>query len=155
MVGFTFAKPGATYTATAGYQHTPGFDPSAPAQYMAGLAITDGTKYITMSAFTSGSAPQSFGITFTHWNTAGTVTATFVGPAYTYIGPGNLLWMRIINDGSQRFYQISSNGISWVPLFSESNSTFITTETRVGMFQYTPSIEPMDLTLYSWSFTSP
>ena len=24
MVGFTFAKPGATYTATAGYQHTPG-----------------------------------------------------------------------------------------------------------------------------------
>lgn len=54
--------------------------------------------------------------------------------AARYFGPS--FWLRIENNGSQRIYSISPNGLDWVQVFTEAFNAYVADDTSSGVAFY-------------------
>jgi len=66
---------------------------------------------------------------------------------------GTVIWMRIADDGTNRKYSLSSNGQTWMQLYSETRTTYITAD-QVGFWGEAESVTfGAQTTLLSWKET--
>ena len=122
----------AAYVATAGSTYTTIIAFRGNMSGTAGIAemITDGTKLISFVFFTSGGVGQ---LEVYDAATATSSPTALQAQTATDISINARTWMRIKNDGANRHYQISSDGVNWLPdFFSHASGTFLT-ETGVGI----------------------
>lgn len=117
----------------------------------AGIGISDGTKLalfgpanLSVSGYTDG------------WNALGYTYGSVTTPGTSY---GNLSlprcggmpkWWKFVDDGTNRKVSFSVNGIDWVPLASETRTTFLT-PTRIGIFGNNYSGKTILARVRSWS----
>ncbi|ARK50031.1 hypothetical protein [Burkholderia pseudomallei] len=57
-------------------------------------------------------------------------------------------WHRIRDDGTNRFYDVSPDGVTWVNMYSFSRTTFLTPD-QVGFFA-DPNGQAVGLSMFSW-----
>ncbi|MCA7901942.1 hypothetical protein LGM39_21460 [Burkholderia cepacia] len=57
-------------------------------------------------------------------------------------------WHRIRDDGTNRYYDVSPDGVTWVNMYSFSRTTFLTPD-QVGFFA-DPNGQAVGLSLFSW-----
>lgn len=92
-----------------------------------GVVISDGTKMISL-----GKDSTANGI-----NKSTYAASAFASPSSSGASTGlfvmSTLWLRIKNNGTNRLYYVSTDGIVWKQLFTETFSTFLT-ETLVGFY---------------------
>lgn len=92
---------------------------------MAGPCITDGTKYQIYTAEFQGDPARQVGFTATNSTTYG--GSTLFDQTTQSMRPLGLQWVRYGDDGTNRSFDISADGIAWVPIpYSEGNTTFLT-----------------------------
>jgi len=142
------------------YQSTPGANYTTIAAVRglmsgtAGIAmcITDGTKLIVFLFYTSGGIGQLEVYTAA---TATSAPSALQGPTATDISVNARSWFRIKNDGANRHYSWSSDGLNWLDFFSHASGTFLT-ETGIGILIIPNSSNVgAGLTLESWASTTP
>jgi hypothetical protein len=61
-------------------------------------------------------------------------------------------WLQISDDGSDRFYRISSNGVTWLQVYTEGRTTYFTAD-QVGFGINRRTAGTPILTLLSWDET--
>lgn len=107
-----------------------------------GLAISNGTKYITLGPWainpSTTDPPWGVGLSWyagaSYYNNATTLNSIY----NTYHSPlvqlGSMAkWFRYIDDGTNRIMQLSINGIDWNTLVTEGRTVKMT-PTRIGIF---------------------
>lgn len=115
-------SPSSNYTATA-YTEVAGASANS---WWAGLILRNSSSG---SLIHFGSSYQSGVNTFavTRWTNATTFSAnSFVVASTAMIGPAMPNWWKLRDDGTNRYFEYSLNGIDWMPIFSESRTAFIT-----------------------------
>jgi len=119
-----------------------------------GICLLDGSgKIITLSMVgrsTSTTLIASIGVT--KWNSAASYNSDYV-----LVGALALsrLWLRAIDDGTNRIYKFSTDGIGWVTIYTSSNTDFLT-PTQVGFFvSSSNSSWSCAATCFSFTETSP
>lgn len=119
-VEYASLSPVSGYTATA---------------YMETATVPASNFYSAMVLYDSGSGKLiSFGMEFvsTGWALASKKwsSATTVSADYSSVGLTNLLslpnWLRIVDDGTTRYFQYSFNGVDWILLSSVGRTDFLT-----------------------------
>lgn len=68
-----------------------------------------------------------FAVTTYNSPTAGVANIAF----FDFLMVGPLLWLRLADDGTNRIYSWSPNGVTWFTIYSETRTTFITAD-QVG-----------------------
>ncbi len=95
-----------------------------------GVSISDGTKYENII---SGWSAQNYIARVDTWNTL--AVANFVG----VLGSSQFIyppcWVRMTNDGTTRRFYVSSEGETWIQIYSEAENTFLTA-TKCGLFGF-------------------
>lgn len=107
--------------------------------FMAGSCISDGTKYeIYTTAFQGQPARQ---VAFTAAN-SGTYGGTSpIDQSTLSMNPLGFHWARYGDDGTNRSFDISADGIKWVPLpYNESNTAFLTPTTACFYINGAPQV---------------
>jgi hypothetical protein len=166
----TLARPGSVGTA---YTLTVAIHPLQYPQNNSGsgIAIGDGTKLeVWQLVFVSGGVSMQFA----HRNSATSFAANVYSAAWN-IGQNARFWLRLKNDGTNRFFTYASDGLNFIPVQTiqdaglmgtcgapstvpcyESNTTFINNNETVGGFCIDPeSSIGSGATVESWSFTAP
>jgi hypothetical protein len=121
--------PSAPYTATLACIFN-----VASSNTQCGLCLYDGTKVLTLGFYANGSSPAVYAgkytttTAFSAWYTGGALATL---DAYFFSGP--CLWLRLRDDGTTRYYDISNDGITFRNLASISRTDFAT-PTHVGFF---------------------
>lgn len=118
--------PTAPYTVTAKFIHLGAFTTNASVFY--GLAFGDGTKFITFHVTTNGNA---WNVDVASWNDVNTFNSSLFSHDF-YDVNDNVQWIRFSDDGINRSFQISRDGINFIEIYNMANSTFLTTS-RVGI----------------------
>lgn len=125
-----------------------------------GIGISNGTLFYVLQAFTfnvpggiAGNAGAALYVT--QYNNRTTVNTSPASGFFNYSGQAHI-WMRIKNDGTNRTWQSSVNGIDWYVLFTEGHSTFIT-ESQVFFYLDASfgNTQATQVILDSWSLTFP
>lgn len=101
---------------------------------MAGITVSDGTKYESISVFGNSNTNASVAV-HTQANLSQTATTTVTGTAVagpTTNATGQTLAVKIVNNSTTRVWSYWSSG-GWVQALSESSGTFVT-ETAAGVF---------------------
>jgi hypothetical protein len=94
-----------------------------------GLAITDGTKFVTWAMGWGQNQPY---YAADYWANSTTHTTTLYNPSSTYAG-GGMEWMRMdIVGGALTNFFVGCNGVDWLELYSGSVAADIT-PTKVGL----------------------
>jgi hypothetical protein len=147
IAGLFKNKLASTFTVTVGFAFAGG-----STNGLAGLAITDGTNVIIFAV------QASFGgrvVLFSSFS--GSFTGDVVG-AYSTPLLGGLVFYRIQETASARIYSMSSDGITFAQIFSESNTAHLTT-TQYGFAvegRGTGTANPDTMiTVYSFTETNP
>lgn len=139
--GYLFTSSGAGASATlrcqlrafaSGQTATFRIQPNLPMLNSAAVFITvsDGTKFVTFFWQVSGSAVQSYGCskfnTETSWNSD---YLAVQGGSWAQLMSAQ--WMRVRDDGTNRNFELSVNGLDWT-LFHQHSRTDFLTATQVG-----------------------
>lgn len=90
---------------------------------VAGLFLSDGTKYLTYYISSNGTIHGSQLNTTTSWNVD-------FGTAYNWL-TSPLTWIRVTDDGTTRNWYLSDNAESWMQVATESHTNWLT-PTRYG-----------------------
>lgn len=139
------AAPSVPYTFTAGLI----FQTWDVPFMQAGICFSDGTKFSTLGYGSAGN------ILIETWNSATSFNGTSANtdPAHKlFIAP--IVWFRLQDDGVNRKYFISTDGINFWQFFSESRTSFFTA-TRIGVFTDAQNSDglPGIMTVVSWLVT--
>lgn len=102
-----------------------------------GLAISDGTKIITMGigwrADSSASSPNNYRGSYMEvirWSGVSTFNAESFVYNTSYFGP---IWMKFRDDNTSRYFKVSYDGTNFITVFSESRTNYFT-PTRLGYY---------------------
>lgn len=117
-------------------------------QNFAGLWLSDGTKNIIFGVQGNNGLRVSLFTDFTTFSSDIIAVATFV-----YNGP--LMFLRIQETGSNRFYFLSSDGINFILIFTESNTAHFTTTDYGFCAEVRNTGTPAQVTCYSLTESNP
>jgi len=136
---FGVAVPGSTpWTATAEVA----IIQSNTNAHVAGIAVTDGTKFIVLYLGTGG-------LTVQPWNSTSSAGSSDYANVWSIPGPA--MFLRIYNDGSNYNFQVSGDGVKYQTLFSQGNTAFLTA-TRVGLFMATNDSGDAGIVMNVWGW---
>jgi hypothetical protein len=133
-VGYVVSLPAAPYTLTVGFEILRIY---MTANVHLGLCLTDGTNPASAKAVTVA-------MTTANATTINDMYQTY-SPFNTYSGVMNntqhiyhpfyptTIFTRIVDDNSTRSYELSLDGVTWVVVYAQSRTTFITA-THAGLF---------------------
>lgn len=62
-------------------------------------------------------------------------------------------WFRITDNGTNRIYQMSTDNVNWITLYTESRTTFLTANQIGFSFDSRNNTYPISATLHSWEVT--
>jgi hypothetical protein len=93
----------------------------------AGICISDGTKFIQFCA----SYVSGYSVVGYEWtnDTTYSGTKTFNVPL---AGATPTIWLKLVQNGTDRLYYFSIDGINWIKVYSEAYNTYLT-ETVSGI----------------------
>lgn len=98
-----------------------------------GLAVTDGTKYVTHGINWNANGSKAAIYQVLQWTNSTTLGGTVPYSPATYTG-GGMEWMRMdMVGGALTNFFVGCNGVDWLEIYSGSQGSFIT-PTQVGMF---------------------
>lgn len=76
----------------------------------------------------------------TNWTNATTLSATSSTQNISLYGPSTPNWLRVRDDGSNRYFEFSYNGVDWILFFSSTRTSFITpNQIGVAAYNHTPT----------------
>lgn len=148
--GLVKSAPGTPYTITINFRY---FQLPETNKYpFVGLLFSDGTKYVTLSVYNNSGGPlnKSQWISVDHWNSATSYSSSPL-PAVD-IGESNDLYsIRISDDGTNRKYYYSFDGVNFEEAYSEGRTVHLTA-TQVGLVVRTnsSSTQIVSMTVSSW-----
>jgi hypothetical protein len=145
------ATPATPYTVTAAFRWT------GPVTdfHQFGLILSDGTKlttyFIACVASISAHLPLFMSQDFTNVTT---FSANNLASATNKIVPSSPIWMRLADDGANKVWSYSPDGINFITLLSEARTTHLT-PTQIGFGGETENATSQDLgfELVSWKET--
>lgn len=112
-----------------------------------GACFTDGTKFSTVGFGSLGNA-----VLVQRWDSPTAFNSTQYNQNPFY-GNSPVIWFRINDDGVNRNYSISTDGVNFFGLYSESNTVFLTAN-KAGIFVNQPGLGiPTIATVVSWLVT--
>jgi hypothetical protein len=120
--------PSSNYTATA-YIEAAGVSPTSSNRWYTGIGLRNATSgsFITFGPSLYAAASIGAQLTIYRWTNATTFSASsFEQSTSALAGAGVLNWLRIRDDGTNRYFEYSPNGVDWILVFSEGRTTFIT-----------------------------
>jgi hypothetical protein len=120
--------PSSNYTATA-YIEAAGVSPTSTNRWYTGIGLRNATSgsFITFGPSLYAAASIGAQLTIYRWTNATTFSASSFEQATSALaGAGVLNWLRIREDGTNRYFEYSPNGVDWILVFSEGRTTFIT-----------------------------
>jgi hypothetical protein len=138
-----------TYTVTMGFLPALIAGGQAPG---AGLLLRDsvGGKFIFFFMMDNNTTPT---IRIDQWNSAGSFSAqAFAVSGQVATGPG-LHWLRVQDNGTNRLYSVSADGVTWAQVYSEARTTWCTPDRRGPGIYAQNSTYPQTLTVLSWAVT--
>jgi len=148
--GLFQALPSAPYTVTAAFS----LMASMINGIIAYIALSDGSTWVGNGALYNGAgSPLSFRRDV--WNTNGTGYTGSSGTINTLFNTA-LVWLRIVDDGINRYFYQSVNGLDWILFLTESNTTTITA-TSVGLAFYNNGSGngiQLQASVYDWSIVN-
>jgi hypothetical protein len=113
--------PSSNYTAAA-YVEATG---ATATQWLAGIILRDSASGSFITFGPAWSATAILGVY--RWTNSTTVSATSIQQTgYQLVGGSVPQWLRIRDDGSNRYFDYSHNGVDWTTAFSEGRTAFIT-----------------------------
>lgn len=126
-VRFLYQTPPSTpYTVTAKFIHLGSFEASQSVVY--GIGMGDGTKFLVWYANTNGNA---WNLDIGKWDNPTTNVGGLFDEDFFDICD-NMQWFRIEDDGTNRHFSISRDGVNFLVVYSTSNTTYLTTS-RIGI----------------------
>ena len=132
------AAPATPYSVVARMKLFP-----ASSQYVkAGLCVSDGTKFQIMGLAYQG----GFNYGVVNMNSASSYSG-FQGSTIAMTWWPD--WHRIRDDGTNLYYDVSSDGAQWVNMYSFSRTAFLT-PTKVGIC-IDPNAQGISASLFSWT----
>lgn len=89
------------------------------------LKNSGGNSFIHFGTWASGSPPDLY-LAVTKWTGVATFSATYIITAAWKLPHGIPSWLRIRDDATNRFFEMSYNRFDWVPFFSVGRTDFLT-----------------------------
>jgi len=147
IAGLTKVPINAAFTITLGF--TLATFASTTNTGLGGIWLTDGSANNLVFSYNTANP----GIIATVYST---FAGAFVSNAFFGTGPpaGPLIWLRIQETASNRLYSYSSDGQTWVQIFSEANTAHFTTADYGFAAEQRAAGQTM-ITAYSFSETTP
>jgi hypothetical protein len=108
--------PSSNYTATA-YIEAVGVSPTSSNRWYTGIGLRNATSgsFITFGPSLYAAASIGAQLTIYRWTNATTFSASsFEQATSTLAGAGVLNWLRIRDDGTNRYFEYSPNGTDWI-----------------------------------------
>ena len=115
--------PSTPYVITAKFIFAQGFST------VYGLAFGDGTKFINFVVNTNGNA---WNLNVGTWSNITTPNSSLFDQNFFDVND-HLAWLRVADDGTNRSFSISRDGVNFINIYSTSSATYLTTS-RVGIF---------------------
>ena len=144
------SAPSTPYTITLGF--LPTFAGGGSFGYSAGMCVrqsSDGKVIVCGSAYLQTTTPNGdyfVNQDFTAHNNFSANNQLIPGACAMWRG---ICWVRYIDNGTNRIWQVSADGLTWVDSFTEGRTTFLTAD-QVGFF-----VDPVDsnaaITVVHWS----
>lgn len=95
-----------------------------------GLLLSDGTKYVFFGFQVRAGTPLFLQVQL--WNTSTSIASSpFENGTSSSLALANSRFISIRDDGTNRYYELSNNGIDWMKVFSHARTTHLTA-TMVG-----------------------
>lgn len=116
-------SPTSNYTATAWVEVAAA---TAASTWWAGIVLRNSSSgsFIVFGPYGDTTAGR---LTVTRWTNATTFSANSSVPFVYQLAGGRIPnWLRIRDDGTNRYFEFSHNGVDWILLFSEGRTAFIT-----------------------------
>lgn len=111
-----------------------------------GILLSDGTKYLGHQIIQSATLGQGNELFIFSLTTLGGTATSKYNPAISLIN-----FLRITDDGTTRKYWVSSNGLDFIMVFSESTNTFLTPTSTGIIIRYNgTSASSFKAALYGW-----
>jgi hypothetical protein len=142
--------PGTAYTCIVALKSM-GYNAGVSGSSSDGIIISDGTKYLSFMLTTDLAGAVT--LVISSRSTAGGSGSTVYSSPW-YYAPAAVNWYEIKNDLTNRTYSTSFDGVRWTAFYSESSSTFITSESKTGVGIIGEPLTHISL-LESHSLTSP
>lgn len=93
-----------------------------------GLFLSDGTKYVFFGFQVQFDTPIVLIVQL--WNTSTTIGSTpFTNNKSAIVPLANSRFISVRDDGTNRYYELSNNGIDWMTVFSHARTTHLTATT--------------------------
>lgn len=146
--GMYKTAPTAPYTITTCIQFN-GMNPDTAFGFV-GPGWSDGTKYVFFYIVTNLSVSGSLRVGVGKYTNSTTFSADYQQNDDTYL-TGDILWMRIADDNTNRICSVSRDGVNFVQIHSVGRTDFLTA-TRVGVF-INPYNGEESATVCSWLAT--
>lgn len=118
LISLVLSQPVTPYTITALLQRI------SPIQgaYAGGLVLTDGTKYIFFGLANASLTGTQLLVVGRYTNVNLTTTAAI----FWGFQSSPLVWLRVVNDGTNITYSLSYDRVDWLPVLTESKTAFLT-----------------------------
>lgn len=118
-----------TLSPASGYAWKAYIEPTYIDRIMTGMVLTDGTKFTVFGQFVSGTNIVELAVlNYSAVNGSTTVAASQTLGTNIATMPN---WLRIRDDGANKYFEFSLNGVDWQPLYAVSRTTFLTA-TAIG-----------------------
>ncbi|MCV7100967.1 hypothetical protein [Mycobacterium palustre] len=118
-----------TLSPASGYAWKAYIEPTYLDRIMTGMVLTDGTKYTVFGQFVSSTNIVELAVlNYSAVNGSTTVAASQTLGTNIATMPN---WLRIRDDGANKYFEFSLNGVDWQPLYAVSRTTFLTA-TAIG-----------------------
>jgi hypothetical protein len=120
-------SPSSNYSAAA-YVEAAGVPVSGSNLWLGGIGLRNSSSgsFISFGPYLDNTTFFS-ALAVYRWTNATTISAnSFAKPVYQLAGGVIPNWLRIRDDGSNRYFDYSTNGVDWINVHSEGRTAFIT-----------------------------
>lgn len=124
IISLAVAQPTPPYTIIALLQRLGPIQ----AAVVSGIMLTDGTKYILFGVANVGTAGTQSLVVGRYTTAVLSTTAALIWGFQS----APLVWLRLVNDGTNITYSISYDRIDWLPILTEAKGAFLGTITQIG-----------------------
>ena len=149
--GFFITAPSTPYTITALLSFSMAATSGSGNYPNCGIGFSDGTKFELLAIYPG--TLQVLGVPFVvmdKWTNSTTYGSALATAAVAAIAP--MLWLRIKDDGTNRLFSVSTDGVNWTQVGTEGRTTYLTA-TKVGWFIRTQGPGPQVASLLAWTQT--
>lgn len=138
-----------TYTVTLGFLPALVGGGQAPG---AGLFLRDSVSGKFIFFFVMDNNGTS-AIRLDQWNSASSWSGQVLSTVAQFAGGPGLHWLRVQDNGTNRLYSVSADGVTWAQVYSEARTTWCTPDRRGPGIYAQNSTYPQTLTVLSWAVT--